>query len=59
MQNCDNALRWCNNSHDYIGFKKGLSTGNLSVTNRPRRNAWLFLFNKLHLVTQTLEPEQQ
>ena len=58
-QNCDNALRCCNNSRDYIGSQKGLQTSNLSVTNRLRRNTWLFLFNKLHLITQALRPEQQ
>ena len=31
----------------------------LSVSNRLRRNIWLFLFSKRNLLTQTLRPVQQ
>ena len=44
---------------DYIRPKKGSQTSSLSLTNRPRRNTWIFLFNKLNVVFETLRPVQR
>ena len=47
------------NLFDYVSPVKGPQTGSLLVTNRPRRNTWLFLFNKLHVFIETLRPGQE
>ena len=39
--------------------KKVSQTSSLSVTNRPLRNTWLFLFNKLNVVLETQRSMQQ
>ena len=48
-----------NNLLDYVSRKKGSQTSSLSVTNRLRLNTWLFLFNKLNVVLEILQPAQQ